>query len=79
MRKVETAGVVGVDEVISWQQLARRFGFSKRQMAELSRRGLRSVTVGHKKLTSGKWVMEFLEALAEEQEHAKVSDLCESP
>jgi len=78
MRRVEIAGVVGVDEVISWQQLARRFGFSKRQMADLSRRGLRCVMLGNRKLTTGRWFLEFIERLAEEGEQEHATELCES-
>jgi hypothetical protein len=65
-------------EVLTWQELARRFGFSKRTMAEMARRGLRSVTVGHKKLVLASWFTEFLQQIEKEQNDARVPEVCDS-
>jgi hypothetical protein len=65
-------------EILSWQELARRFGFSKRTMAEMARRGLRSVTVGHKKLVLAAWFTEYLQQIEKEQNDASVPEVCDS-
>ena len=58
---------ISVDDVLPWQALGPRLGLGKRARADAAKAGLKSVTIGRCKYTTGKWLAEFIERLAEKQ------------
>lgn len=54
-------------ETLPLREAARRMGWAKRLSIDVQHMGLKTVTVGRLKVTTGKWVREFIEALAEQQ------------
>ena len=54
-------------ETLPLREAARRMGWGKRLSIDVQRMGLRTVTIGRLKYTTGKWVREFAERLAEQQ------------
>jgi hypothetical protein len=59
-------------ETMPLREAARRMGWAKRMSIDVQRMGLKTVTVGRLKYTTGRWVREFVEALAEKQDQAAV-------
>jgi hypothetical protein len=58
-------GSVRIDETLPLRELSRRWGWGKRAQADAVRNGLKAVTVGRMKITTGQWVRQFIERLAE--------------
>jgi hypothetical protein len=58
---------VNVGDVVLWQALGSRLGWSKRQRADAAKLGLKSAIIGRMKVTTGKWITECVERLAEQQ------------
>jgi hypothetical protein len=58
---------VNVNDVLPWQSLGPRLGWGKRQRADAAKAGLRFAVVGRMKVTTGEWLWEFIEKLAEQQ------------
>lgn len=59
-------------ETMALQETCRRMGWQARMRADVQRMGLKTVTIGRLKYTTGKWVREFVERMAEQQ--AKAND-----
>ena len=60
-------GSIAVGETLPLQEAARRMGWQRRAMADVQRAGLRTVVIGRIKYTTGQWVREFVETMAERQ------------
>ena len=57
-------------EVLPLAEAARRLGWQKRMTIDAQKMGLRSVLIGRRKYTTGDWLREFVEKLAEQQARA---------
>jgi hypothetical protein len=60
-------GSIAVGETMPLREAARRMGWASRMIADVQRQGLRTVTIGRLKYTTGQWVREFVESMAEKQ------------
>lgn len=58
------SGSIRDDETLTWAEACRRLNWGPRLAPELLRRGLRAVLVGRAKITTGAWIREFVEKLA---------------
>lgn len=70
--KNEPRGVIGggsvhADEILPMRELARRMGWQKRMSSDAQKMGLRTVTIGRMKYTTGEWVLEFVKGVAARQ------------
>jgi len=54
-------------ETLPLREAARRMGWAKRLSIDVQRMGLKTVTIGRLKYTTGRWVREFVEGQAEQQ------------
>jgi hypothetical protein len=54
-------------ETLPLREAARRMGWAKRLSIDVQRMGLKTVTIGRLKYTTGRWVREFVESQAEQQ------------
>jgi hypothetical protein len=54
-------------EVMPLAEAARRLGWQKRMTIDAQKMGLRSVLIGRRKYTTGDWVLQFVEAQAQQQ------------
>jgi len=70
---------VNVGDVVPWQALGPRLGWGKRQRADAAKLGLKSATIGRMKVTTGKWIAEFIERLAEQQAGQEGDSECGCP
>ena len=53
-------------ETLPLREAGRRMGWAARMTADVQRMGLRTVTIGRLKYTTGRWVREFVERMAEQ-------------
>lgn len=60
-------GSVRVDEVLLVRDLARRFGWGARQRADAIKAGLRVAMIGRQQVTTGAWVLQFVEEMSKHQ------------
>ena len=67
-------GSVLPGEVLALREAGRRLNLQKRAMCDCQRAGLRTVTIGRCKFTTGDWVREFAERLAEQQADAQAGE-----
>jgi hypothetical protein len=58
-------GSIRLDETLPMREAARRMGWASRMSAEVQRMGLKTVTIGRLKYTTGLWVRDFVERMAE--------------
>jgi hypothetical protein len=54
-------------EVLPMREAGRRLGLAKQALIDCQRAGLRTVTIGRLKFTTGDWVRQFVEAQAQQQ------------
>jgi len=54
-------------ETLPLREAARRMGWAKKLSIDVQRAGLKTVTIGRMKYTTGRWVREFVEAQGEKQ------------
>ena len=59
-------GSIHRDEVGPLREFARRMGWASRMVADVQRMGLRTVTIGRMKYTTGAAVVEFVEGLMQQ-------------
>jgi hypothetical protein len=57
-------GSIHRDEVLPLREAARRMGWANRMIADVQRMGLRTVTIGRMKYTTGNAIYEFVEHMA---------------
>jgi len=53
-------------EVMPLREAGRRLGLAKQALIDAQKAGLKAVVVGRLKMTTGTWVLEFVERLAAE-------------
>ena len=61
-------------ETLPLREAARRMGWAKRLSIDVQRMGLKTVTIGRLKYTTGRWVREFVESQAEQQAAGSKAD-----
>jgi len=61
-------GSIAIGETLPLREAARRLGWGSRMTAEAQRMGLRAILVGRAKITTGKWINDFIEKMAEKGE-----------
>jgi hypothetical protein len=59
-------GSIDVGETLLLREASRRLGWQRRQQADAIKMGLKAVVVGRQKVTTGAWIREFVERLAEQ-------------
>lgn len=57
-------GSIDVGETLLLRVACRRLGWQREMQANVQRLGLRCVTIGRSKVTTGQWVREFVESMA---------------
>ncbi len=61
-------GSIAIGETLPLREAARRMGWASRMVADVQRAGLKTVTIGRLKYTTGQWVSDFVELMAEKGE-----------